>query len=98
LLSEVRKPGMTDIDLTPDLDQFVRSQVEAGRFRGPADVIAAGLRLLEETLATQDEHRDRLLASMAAGIEDPHPGISVADAFNRLEERHAQWVSGGREP
>ena len=89
---------MTDIDLTPDLDQFVQSQVEAGRFRDPADVIAAGLRLLEETLATQNEHRDRLLASIAAAIDDPHPGISVADAFGRLEERHAQRVSHGGEP
>jgi putative addiction module CopG family antidote len=89
---------MTDIALTPDLDRFVRSQVEAGRFRDPSHVITAGLRLLEEALATQAEHRDQLLASISAAFDDPRPGISVAVAFDRLEERHARRVSNGGEP
>ncbi len=89
---------MTVIDLTPDLDRFVRSQVEAGRFRDPSEVIAAGLRLLVEDLATQAEHRDQLLASIVAAFDDPQPGISVAVAFDRLEERHARRMSNGSEP
>ncbi|MCJ2050778.1 type II toxin-antitoxin system ParD family antitoxin [Methylobacterium sp. J-070] len=89
---------MTDIDLAPDLDRFVRRQVEAGRFRDPSDVIAAGLRLLEEALAAQPEHRDHLLASIVAAFDDPHPGLSIAATFDRLEERHARRVSIGSEP
>ncbi|MCJ2068344.1 type II toxin-antitoxin system ParD family antitoxin [Methylobacterium sp. J-030] len=89
---------MAVIDLTPDLDHFVRSQIEAGRFRDPSEVIAAGLRLLEEDLATRAEHRDQLLSSIVAAFDDPQPGFSVAVAFDRLEERHARRVSNGGEP
>ncbi|MCJ2063753.1 type II toxin-antitoxin system ParD family antitoxin [Methylobacterium sp. J-088] len=89
---------MTDIDLTPDLDRFVRSQVDAGRFRDLSDVIAAGLRLLEEAIATQTGHRDHLLASIAAAFDDPNPGVAVAVAFDRLEGRHARRVSNGGQP
>ncbi|MCJ2135834.1 type II toxin-antitoxin system ParD family antitoxin [Methylobacterium sp. J-026] len=85
---------MADIDLTSDLDRFVRSQVQAGRFPTPSDVIAVGLRRLEEHIAMEAEHRDELLAAIVAAFDDSRPGIPVASAFAWLEERHARRVDG----
>jgi putative addiction module CopG family antidote len=33
---------------TPEMNEFIRRQIESGRFETPADVIAEAMRLLDE--------------------------------------------------
>ena len=37
-----------NISLTPELEQFIQSQVASGNYTSPEEVIIAGIRLLEE--------------------------------------------------
>ncbi|MCJ2121552.1 type II toxin-antitoxin system ParD family antitoxin [Methylobacterium sp. J-077] len=87
---------MADIDLSPDLDRFVRTQVAAGHFRDAAEGVAAGLRLLEDRLAVGSfKHRDDVLTSILAAFDDPPPGLPAQVVFDRLEDRHAHRVAAG---
>ena len=38
-----------NVQLTPELDQFVQSTVQAGRFNSPTEMVCEALRLLEQT-------------------------------------------------
>jgi len=87
---------MADTDLSPDLDRFVRTQVAAGRFRDAAEVVTAGLRLLEDRLSVEAfKHRDAVLTSILAAFDDPQPGVPAQVVFDRLEDRHAHRVANG---
>ncbi|SFL11629.1 type II toxin-antitoxin system ParD family antitoxin [Methylobacterium pseudosasicola] len=89
---------MADIDLSPDLDRFVEKQVRTGRFRDAAEVVTAGLRLLEQSLADEPDHRKTLLTAIVTAFDDPRPGLPAKEVFERLEDRHARRSRGGREP
>ena len=47
--------GKVNISLTPKLEQYVKSQVEAGLYRSASDVVCEALRLLEERDALRGE-------------------------------------------
>lgn len=86
---------MASVELSPDLDRFVRAQIESGHFKDAADVVAAGLRLLEESVTDRAQHRDRVLASIIAAYDDPAPRIPADAVFDRLERLHAERARAG---
>lgn len=62
-------PYITDMDgmtLPPELEQFAAEVVAAGRYRDVAEVVAAGVSLLQR----QERARAELLASVLAAEEE----------------------------
>jgi putative addiction module CopG family antidote len=54
--------GMDDVSLPPELERFAAEAVAAGRYRDVADVVVAGVSLLQRAEA----QREKLLASVLA--------------------------------
>ena len=82
-----------DIFLTPDMEQFVRDEVAAGRYNSTSEVVADALRLLfehERTRATQiaefNEELGRRIAAADAG-ELVDPEVVRARLARRSAER-----------
>ncbi len=80
---------MTEVDLGSHFDGFVQEQVASGRFRDASDVVRAGLDLLERRERDRAAHRATLERELAAAYDDPSPGLSIDEVFDRLERRHA---------
>lgn len=72
--------------LDPRYEKLIEELVSSGRFRSPADVVAAGLNLLEAEIATAGD--DRLRALIREGI-DSGPGIPADEVFARLRRKYA---------
>lgn len=78
--------------LDPRYEKLIEELVSSGRFSSPADVVAAGLSLLEMELAAADN--DRLRALVREGI-DSGPGIPAEEVFARLRHKYAAMPGGG---
>ena len=79
-----------NILLAPDLQQFVQSQIDSGRFQSASEVVGAALHLLakRQSLIDDLEHKiDRGLDDAAAGRTH-----SPDDARNILSQRRASRV------
>ncbi|MGE0420808.1 MAG: type II toxin-antitoxin system ParD family antitoxin [Reyranellaceae bacterium] len=78
--------------LDPRYEKLIEDLVSSGRFRSPADVVAAGLNLLEAELASADN--GRLKAMIREGI-DSGPGIPADAVFARLRNKYAAMPNRG---
>jgi antitoxin ParD1/3/4 len=67
-----------NVNLTPELDRFVLSRVESGRFENASEVVRAALRAME-----REEHvyEEKLAALRAAIDEGDASGVFEGDAF-----------------
>lgn len=74
-----------NVSLTPELEEFVSSLVEAGRYRSASEVVRAAIRRLQDIEAERSARLDALRGSIDAGIEDLNRGDS-ADADEVFEE------------
>lgn len=82
---------MISADLGPQLETFVTSLVETGRYNSKSEVLREGIRLIQERetrLAVLDNALARGLADAEAGRVKP-----AADVFARLE---AKYQAAGR--
>ena len=70
-----------NVNLTDHYDQFVESQVSAGRYQNASEVMRAGLRLLEHRIR-EDEEKLTALRRLAA------------EAFDELDRGEAIVVEG----
>jgi antitoxin ParD1/3/4 len=83
---------LMDIYLTRDLEEFVKNEVQSGRYNSTSEVIADALRLLDERergraalRADFNRELDRRLAEADAGhFVDP------AVVFARIQQRSAE--------
>lgn len=79
-----------DIQLTQELERLVEANVQSGRYQSANDVVAAALRLMEQTAAaTRDGHAHDLIEEgwLAAQQGETVDGDSV---FDRIDtELHA---------
>ncbi|CAM5787711.1 type II toxin-antitoxin system ParD family antitoxin [Castellaniella caeni] len=73
----------TSVALSPYFENFVRQQVESGRFNNVSEVVRAGLRLLEIQEAQHAALREAIAQGIASG-----PGISADDVFQQLEAKY----------
>jgi antitoxin ParD1/3/4 len=84
-----------NVSLTPELERWVATKVENGRYRSASEVVREGLRLLQER---EEEHAARLEAlrrDIQVGIAelDRREGVDGEEAFDRVLariDRHAQ--------
>ena len=78
-----------NVSLTPELDKFVASKVESGRYTSASEVVREALRLLEE----RDRARNAELAAfdreLGARLSDLNRGESVdpKDVRQRMEQK-----------
>ena len=60
----------TSITLGKHFDQFIRSQVDTGRYGSASEVVRAGLRLLETTETKIETLRRKLLEGEQSGTAE----------------------------
>ena len=80
-----------NVSLTPELEQFVQTKVQSGRYNSASEVVREALRLLEESdraraaqLAEFNEELSRRLASLDRGERvDP---VGVRNRLRRKSE------------
>ncbi len=68
-------------------EQFIRQQLDAGRYASASEVIRDGLRLLETRQRLQEieieEYREKIREGIASG-----PGVPADEVFARLEAKY----------
>ena len=72
----------TSVSLNPYFENFIRDQVESGRFNNVSEVVRAGLRLLEE----QQNKLNALRSAVLDGISFEN-SIPAEKVFAELEAR-----------
>jgi antitoxin ParD1/3/4 len=72
-----------NVNLTDELDRFVLSKIESGRYENASEVIRAALRSLERD---EQEHEARLAALRAAIDVGDASGIAGSGVFSRVRK------------
>jgi antitoxin ParD1/3/4 len=70
-------------------EQFIKRQIETGRYSSASEVVRDGLRLLQE----REEIREARLQSLRAKIQegvDSGPDIDADKVFDELEARYSR--------
>ena len=73
-----------NVNLTDELDRFVLSKVESGRYENASEVVRAALRTLERE---EQQYELKLTALRAAVDEGDTSGIAEGNVFARLREK-----------
>jgi antitoxin ParD1/3/4 len=73
-----------NVNLTDELEFFVRTKVESGRYENASEVIRAALRRLERE---EQEYEAKLTALRTAIDEGDASGIARGDAFARVRKK-----------
>ena len=72
-----------NVNLTEELDRFVLTKVESGRYANASEVVRAALRILER----EEERYEIKLAGLRAAIDEGDAsGIAEGDPFARVRE------------
>ena len=74
-----------NINLTPQMDQYVDAKIKSGEFANASEVLRAGLRALEQT---ELEDRARLEAVRSAVLAGEQSGVAEGDVLGEVRE----WV------
>jgi antitoxin ParD1/3/4 len=74
-----------NVNLTPELDRFVATKVEAGLYANASEVMRAALRLLERDEMEQDAKMAALRAAIDKGLTS---GIAKSGVFARVRKKH----------
>lgn len=79
------------VSLTPELEEFVASRIESGRFISASEVFREGLRLLEERETRRDAEMARLRRDVQLGLDQARAGelVDGEEVFAELERRIA---------
>jgi antitoxin ParD1/3/4 len=72
-----------NVNLTEELDRFVLSKIESGRYENASEVVRAALRTLERE---EQEHEAKLATLRAAIDEGDTSGIAGSDVFSRVRK------------
>jgi antitoxin ParD1/3/4 len=83
-----------NVSLTPQLESFVRSKVESGRYGSSSEVVREGLRLLEERDALLRDKLTTLRADIQAGLDDVDRGDVKPVDFDEIKRRGRQRAQG----
>ncbi len=85
-----------NVSLTPELEQFIQSQVESGKYNSAGEVILAGIRLLEERDRIYKGRFEELQQEIGHGIEASQQGQVVdgemvfRELRQKLQQRRTQ--------
>ena len=70
-----------NVNLTPELDQFIAAKIESGRYENASEVVRAALRGLEREEAV---FKARLAALQTAIDEGLASGVAEGDVFQQV--------------
>ena len=73
-----------NVNLTQELDRFVLTRVESGRFENASEVVRAALRTLERE---ERAYEAKLEALRSAIDEGDASGVAEGDVFAQVRER-----------
>jgi len=77
----------TSVALSPHFEEFIRQQIDSGRFNNVSEVVRAGLRLLEESEAERAAKLHALREAIGTGLASG-PGIPEDTVLGRLEAKY----------
>ena len=85
----MKPAGQMTITLTPELEQFVRREVEKGGFATNSEYIRDVLRERYLKVREREEFKERFEASLQQAIKDIEEGrgMDIEDAFREIRER-----------
>lgn len=77
-----------NISITPELDAFLQSRVNSGRYQTTSEVVREALRLLERQERERDEVLHQLKAKLEGGAAQAERGelIDGDQVFDELQE------------
>jgi len=78
-----------NISFTPELEQFIQSQVASGKYASIEDMIVAGIKLLEEREYIYQGRFEELQREIMIGVEASESG-EVVDGevgFNQIKQK-----------
>jgi len=85
---------MASIALGEHYEQFIKQQLESGRYNNASEVVRAGLRMLEDYEASRERWLQTEIPSRLAELKrSPAIGVPAEQVFADLEARHR---AGGR--
>ena len=70
-----------NINLPPEMDQFVATRIRNGRYANASEVLRAGLRALEEDEKEDQAKLEALRTALQAGEES---GVAEGDVFEEV--------------
>ena len=73
-----------NVNLTEELDRFVLTKVESGRYENASEVVRAALRILERE---EEQYGAKLAALRAAIDEGDVSGIAQGNTFARVRKK-----------
>jgi antitoxin ParD1/3/4 len=81
-----------NISLTPELEEFVSTHVQSGRYQSASEVVRQGLRLLQEQETAQEARLEGLRNQIRIGLEQADRGelLDGEAVFEELERRQPQ--------
>ncbi|MCV3212759.1 type II toxin-antitoxin system ParD family antitoxin [Plectonema radiosum NIES-515] len=81
-----------NVSLTPELEQFIQSQLESGRYASSDELIIAGIKLLEEQERIYKGRFDELQREIIIGIKASEQGevVDGETVFRELEQKLQQ--------
>ena len=80
---------LADIALERRYEEFIKRQLDDGRFDTASEVIQAGLEMLEDFENAQERWLTEAIPARLVEIEaDPSVGIAADEVFARLETLH----------
>ena len=81
----------SNLALDQHSESFIRRQLDGGHFSSAAEVVRAGLRLLEEQERRHQEELKVLRDELAAGRESGEPE-DAEEVFSRLERQFGEQL------
>ena len=81
-----------NISFTPELEQFIQSQVKSGKYASTEEVVVAGIKLLEEREYLYQGRFKELQREIIIGVEVSERGevIDGETVFHQLEQKLQQ--------
>ncbi len=73
-----------NVTLTPELDQFVQTQIDSGKYASATEVLLAGVALLKEIDRVYKGRFEELRQKVLEGVD-------VSDRGDYTQERHG-WI------
>ena len=78
-----------NISLSSEIEQFIQSQVDSGKYASVEEVIMAGIRLLEERERIYKGRFEELRGEILKGVEASERGdfVDGETVFSQLEQK-----------
>jgi antitoxin ParD1/3/4 len=90
--SRQEEPKM-NVTLAADVEQFVQTEVDSGRYNSAQEVVHEGLRLLHERAILEKRRQEQLDEQIEEGLAqlDRGEGIPGDEAFQALWDKSRRW-------